>query len=111
MTATRDKPRAFIPGIEAGEFDHLVRIGTPPTSGRLRRLSESRSEGVAATTAGACRKSSCSGASMACVEVATHRGRIVMREGDDLGVVVTTTREKLRAFVLGVKAGEFDHLV
>ncbi|WP_424215461.1 DUF397 domain-containing protein [Streptomyces sp. BI20] len=57
------------------------------------------------------RRSSCSKASMACVEVATHRGRIVMREGDDPGLVVTTSPAKLRPFVLGVKAGEFDHLV
>ncbi|MFH8368063.1 DUF397 domain-containing protein [Streptomyces sp. NPDC018031] len=46
-----------------------------------------------------------------CVEVAQHDGRIVMRESDDPGVILTTTREKLAAFLLGVKAGEFDHLI
>ncbi|MCP9945041.1 DUF397 domain-containing protein [Streptomyces somaliensis] len=46
-----------------------------------------------------------------CVEVAQHDGDIMMRESDDPGTVITTSREKLRAFILGVKAGEFDHLV
>ncbi|MCP9986944.1 DUF397 domain-containing protein [Streptomyces sudanensis] len=46
-----------------------------------------------------------------CVEVAQHDGDIVIRESDDPATVVTTSREKLRAFILGVKAGEFDHLV
>lgn len=30
---------------------------------------------------------------------------------DAPNTVVTTSREKPRAFLLGVKAGEFDHLV
>ncbi|MEU7021564.1 DUF397 domain-containing protein [Streptomyces sp. NPDC046203] len=46
-----------------------------------------------------------------CVEVGAHDGQIVMRESDDPSIVVTTSREKLAAFILGVKAGEFDHLV
>lgn len=29
----------------------------------------------------------------------------------DPAAIVTTSRDKLRAFVLGVKAGEFDHLI
>ena len=36
---------------------------------------------------------------------------IHIRESDDPDVIVTTTPEKLKAFVLGVKAGEFDHFV
>jgi hypothetical protein len=35
----------------------------------------------------------------------------MIRESDAPDVVVTTSREKLRAFLLGVKAGEFDHLI
>ncbi|WP_424212457.1 DUF397 domain-containing protein [Streptomyces sp. BI20] len=55
-------------------------------------------------------KSSFSAAQENCVELATHGDDIVMRESDAPNVVVTTTPAKLRAFILGVKAGEFDHL-
>ncbi|MFE2041554.1 DUF397 domain-containing protein [Streptomyces sp. NPDC059477] len=34
-----------------------------------------------------------------------------MRESDSPEVIVTTTPAKLAAFLAGVKAGEFDHLV
>ncbi|MFD6336503.1 MULTISPECIES: DUF397 domain-containing protein [unclassified Streptomyces] len=46
-----------------------------------------------------------------CVELASVDGQIVMRESDVPDAVVTTSPEKLRAFLLGVKAGEFDHLI
>ncbi|MER5934144.1 MULTISPECIES: DUF397 domain-containing protein [Streptomyces] len=46
-----------------------------------------------------------------CVELAEHDGKIKMRESDEPGVVVTTSRDKLAAFIAGVKAGEFDHLL
>jgi hypothetical protein len=46
-----------------------------------------------------------------CVELAGAAGMVLVRESDDPGVIVRTTRDKLRAFVLGVKAGEFDHLI
>ncbi|MFE1783086.1 DUF397 domain-containing protein [Streptomyces sp. NPDC059506] len=56
-------------------------------------------------------KSSFSGdAGQNCLEVAAADGRIHLRESEDPEVVVTTTPEKLRAFIRGVKAGEFDHL-
>ncbi len=45
-----------------------------------------------------------------CLELATVDGLIRIRESEDPDVVVTTTPAKLRAFILGVKAGEFDHL-
>jgi hypothetical protein len=56
-------------------------------------------------------KSSFSGAdnNQSCIELAAAKGSIKMREGDDPDVVVTTSVPQLRAFVLGVKAGEFDH--
>ncbi|WP_329386701.1 DUF397 domain-containing protein [Streptomyces sp. NBC_01716] len=58
-------------------------------------------------------KSSFSGsdAEIQCVELAHVDGRILLRESDAPGTIVTTDRDKLRAFLLGVKAGEFDHLV
>lgn len=58
-------------------------------------------------------KSSFSGAdnNQSCIELAPVDGSIRMRESDDPDVVVTTSITKLRAFVLGVKAGEFDHLI
>ncbi|MFI1017898.1 DUF397 domain-containing protein [Streptomyces sp. NPDC020965] len=46
-----------------------------------------------------------------CVELASVDGLIKMRESDDPELIVTTSVDKLRAFILGVKAGEFDHLV
>ncbi|KAB7834081.1 DUF397 domain-containing protein [Streptomyces mobaraensis] len=46
-----------------------------------------------------------------CVELAQHDGGILMRESDDPGAIVVTSRDNLRAFLLGVKAGEFDHLI
>ncbi|MFD3920109.1 DUF397 domain-containing protein [Streptomyces sp. NPDC058595] len=58
-------------------------------------------------------KSSFSGSDgeIQCVEVAHVDGLILLRESDAPDTVVTTDRDKLRAFLLGVKAGEFDHLV
>ncbi|MFB6830513.1 DUF397 domain-containing protein [Streptomyces hydrogenans] len=56
-------------------------------------------------------KSSFSGDTGNCVELAAHEGGIKMRESDDPNVIVTTDTAKLRAFILGVKAGEFDHLI
>jgi hypothetical protein len=58
-------------------------------------------------------KSSFSGNTNSCVELApaATSDAVHMRESDDPHVIVTTTQEKLRAFVLGVKAGEFDHLI
>ncbi|MFJ8668461.1 DUF397 domain-containing protein [Streptomyces sp. NPDC003027] len=46
-----------------------------------------------------------------CLELASLNGDILVRESDQPDVVVTTSREKLRAFLEGVKAGEFDDLV
>ncbi|MDK9496652.1 DUF397 domain-containing protein [Streptomyces katrae] len=46
-----------------------------------------------------------------CIEVGQQAGSIVMRESDDPGHVITTSRSKLAAFIQGVKAGEFDHFV
>lgn len=58
-------------------------------------------------------KSSFSGAdnNQSCIELAPVDGSIKMRESDGPDIVVTTSVAKLRAFVLGVKAGEFDHLI
>jgi hypothetical protein len=58
-------------------------------------------------------KSSFSGAddNQSCLELAPHAGAIKVRESDDPDVIVTTSVEKLRAFILGVKNGEFDHLI
>jgi hypothetical protein len=57
-------------------------------------------------------KSSHSSEGSNCIELAAAPdGTVHLRESDDPGVVVTTERAKLRAFILGVKAGEFDHYV
>lgn len=58
-------------------------------------------------------KSSFSGAddSPNCVELARADGQILLRESDEPDTIVTTSPAKLRAFLLGVKAGEFDHLI
>ncbi|KJS55377.1 DUF397 domain-containing protein [Streptomyces rubellomurinus] len=54
------------------------------------------------------RKSSSSGESSECVEVRAVAGWVEIRESDLPEVVVRTTPRKWAAFVLGVKAGEFD---
>ncbi|MGW2409961.1 DUF397 domain-containing protein [Streptomyces sp. NPDC001739] len=45
------------------------------------------------------------------LETASVAGEILLRESDDPHVIVRTTPEKLAAFILGVKNGEFDHFV
>ncbi|MEU6484450.1 DUF397 domain-containing protein [Streptomyces sp. NPDC046887] len=57
------------------------------------------------------RKSSYSGEANNCIEMATADGEVLLRESDDPGVVVRTTKSKLAAFLAGAKAGEFDDLV
>ncbi|BDM66722.1 hypothetical protein HEK616_02090 [Streptomyces nigrescens] len=52
-----------------------------------------------------------SGNSEQCLETARDSGEILLRESDDPHVIVRTTPEKLAAFILGVKNGEFDHFV
>ncbi|GGV81332.1 hypothetical protein GCM10015535_21050 [Streptomyces gelaticus] len=54
------------------------------------------------------RKSSFSADTGSCVELAEEGGDILLRESDDPEVIVRTTRKKLRAFLAGAKAGEFD---
>ncbi|MCY0936112.1 DUF397 domain-containing protein [Streptomyces sp. H34-S4] len=56
------------------------------------------------------RKSSKSTDQGNCLEVAMADGEILIRESDDPGVVVRTSRAKLRAFIDGAAAGEFDDL-
>lgn len=56
-------------------------------------------------------KSSYSGEAAPYIHIAaTEDGSINIRESDHPEVVVTTTPAKLKAFILGVKNGEFDHL-
>ncbi|MEW2549868.1 DUF397 domain-containing protein [Streptomyces sp. NPDC047002] len=57
-------------------------------------------------------KSSFSAEAASCIYLATAPdGTVKLRESDDPTTIVTTTPAKLRAFILGVKAGEFDHFV
>ncbi|MFD7579027.1 DUF397 domain-containing protein [Kitasatospora sp. NPDC059817] len=44
-----------------------------------------------------------------CVEIASDGDLVYIRESDDPAHIVTTTRAKLNAWLLGAKAGEFDH--
>ncbi|MFJ5121506.1 DUF397 domain-containing protein, partial [Kitasatospora sp. NPDC088548] len=47
-----------------------------------------------------------------CLELATGAGDARhLRESDDPDTVITTNTAKLHAFILGAKAGEFDHLL
>ncbi|MFJ2575355.1 DUF397 domain-containing protein [Kitasatospora aureofaciens] len=47
-----------------------------------------------------------------CLELAPGADDLrYLRESDDPDVIITTTTAKLRAFILGAKAGEFDHLL
>ncbi|MFE3887486.1 DUF397 domain-containing protein [Streptomyces lydicus] len=57
------------------------------------------------------RKSSFSEQGDNCVELALYDGEILVRESDIPDVIVRTTPDKLRAFLAGAKAGEFDGLL
>ncbi|MQS13039.1 DUF397 domain-containing protein [Streptomyces kaniharaensis] len=46
-----------------------------------------------------------------CLEVRTVDGMVEIRESDTTEITVRTTPKKWEAFLLGVQAGEFDHLV
>ncbi|MET8773295.1 MULTISPECIES: DUF397 domain-containing protein [unclassified Streptomyces] len=46
-----------------------------------------------------------------CIELAMQGDEILLRESEEPESIVTTTPVKLAAFLAGVKAGEFDHLV
>jgi len=54
-------------------------------------------------------KSSHSPEGNTCVEIAAADDVILLRESDNPEKVITTSRTKLEALILGVKAGEFDH--
>ncbi|MFB6816428.1 DUF397 domain-containing protein [Streptomyces sp. NPDC056347] len=45
-----------------------------------------------------------------CLELAERGDEILLRESDNPDVIIRTTRAKLRAFLGGVKEGEFDDL-
>ncbi|MEW2581465.1 DUF397 domain-containing protein [Streptomyces syringium] len=46
-----------------------------------------------------------------CIELARSGEAVLMRESDAPDLIVTSTPSKLSAFLKGVKAGEFDHLI
>ena len=55
-------------------------------------------------------KSSYSNEGANCIYVAAaDDGTIKIRESNAPEVIITTTPDNLRAFIQGVKAGEFDH--
>ncbi|MFJ9951408.1 DUF397 domain-containing protein [Kitasatospora sp. NPDC091207] len=56
-------------------------------------------------------KSSYSGNSNQCLEVRTADDMVEIRDPDTGDIIVRTTHRKWEAFLLGVKAGEFDHFV
>ncbi|MGW8698259.1 DUF397 domain-containing protein [Streptomyces lavenduligriseus] len=45
-----------------------------------------------------------------CLKTTESNGQILFRESGNPELTITTSREKLAAFILGVKAGEFDHV-
>ncbi|MEV8393257.1 MULTISPECIES: DUF397 domain-containing protein [unclassified Streptomyces] len=56
-------------------------------------------------------KSSFSQGAGECVEISAASGKILIRESDSPDNIVSTSRERLGALILGIKAGEFDHLL
>ncbi|MFH9350456.1 DUF397 domain-containing protein [Kitasatospora sp. NPDC017646] len=45
------------------------------------------------------------------IEIASEGDLVYLRESNNPELVVTTTRTKLNAWILGAKDGEFDHFV
>ncbi|MEU3569807.1 DUF397 domain-containing protein [Kitasatospora sp. NPDC036755] len=56
-------------------------------------------------------RSSTSGDGGDWIEIASEGDHVHIRQSDDPALVVTTTRAKFNAWILGAKAGEFDHFV
>ncbi|MEU5107392.1 DUF397 domain-containing protein [Streptomyces sp. NPDC021354] len=56
-------------------------------------------------------KSSFSQGTGECVELAATADGVLMRESDEPQQIIRTTQAKLRAFVQGVKAGDFGYLI
>ncbi|MFJ9841964.1 DUF397 domain-containing protein [Kitasatospora sp. NPDC101155] len=56
-------------------------------------------------------RSSFSGEQTNCLEIASEGEFVYIRESDNPTHIVTTTRTKLNAWILGAKDGEFDHFV
>ncbi|MFG2846184.1 DUF397 domain-containing protein [Kitasatospora sp. NPDC048296] len=56
-------------------------------------------------------RSSFSGTNTNCLEIASEGEFVYIRESDNPTHIVTTTRTKLNAWILGAKDGEFDHFV
>ncbi|MFJ1937671.1 DUF397 domain-containing protein [Kitasatospora sp. NPDC088160] len=52
-----------------------------------------------------------SGEEANCIEIASDGDFVYLRESDNPTHIVTTTRTKLNAWLLGAKAGEFDHFI
>lgn len=46
-----------------------------------------------------------------CLELARGDGKILIRESEDPGAVITTDAARFAAFLRGVRSGEFDHLL
>lgn len=46
-----------------------------------------------------------------CVELASAAELVLVRESDGPNTIITSSQANLRAFMLGVKAGDFDHLI
>ncbi len=44
----------------------------------------------------------------ACLELASYGGVVLIRESDEPGSVIEAAPAQLRAFLAGMKAGEFD---
>ncbi|WUT37153.1 DUF397 domain-containing protein [Streptomyces sp. NBC_00690] len=53
----------------------------------------------------------CGGGGNNCVQVSRQSTTVRIRESEHPESIVTTTPEKMRDFILGVKNGEFDHLI
>lgn len=57
------------------------------------------------------KSSYCGGGGNNCVEVRLRAGSAQIRESDQPATVVTATPAGLRALVLAIKTGAFDHLL
>ncbi|MFG2664459.1 DUF397 domain-containing protein [Streptomyces sp. NPDC048387] len=114
LSLTRTCTAARRPAHEVADQPLAAKVNPWHANARTRtRHGNGRMEDSGMDRAIAWQKSSFSGPddNQSCVELAPSADKILIRESDEPDTIVATTPAELAAFIHGVKAGEFDHLI